>query len=199
MPMRGRVGTSAKRAAVTCRSAPTRRALRVIVWGTLVPTPPLDVAAAGTLRAPPNSNLSSSSSFRSCRAWHWRRTWLTSWLEVTQRDVDAFGRSVQDWHWAHNDPERATGGPVGGPIAHAHMTLALAPHFREELVSFASGECMCYGYNRVRFPTDERTDACLQPGSPVPSPRTRTRASYRHLRDAPGLRGVHDSVTGRSE
>ena len=77
----------------------------------------------------------------------------TSWFVVTQRDVDAFGRAVQDWHWAHNDPERAAGGPFGGPIAHAHMTLALAPHFREELVSFASGECMFYGYNRVRFPT----------------------------------------------
>jgi acyl dehydratase len=76
----------------------------------------------------------------------------TSWLQVDQQGVDAFARSVQDWHWAHNDPERAGRGPFGGPIAHAHMTLALVPHFREELISFASGECMFYGYNRVRFP-----------------------------------------------
>ena len=76
----------------------------------------------------------------------------TSWLQVTQQDVDTFGRSVQDWHWAHNDPERAGRGPFGGTVAHAHMTLSLVPHFRAELISFASGECMFYGYNRARFP-----------------------------------------------
>ena len=77
----------------------------------------------------------------------------SEWLEVTQANVDAFGRSVQDWHWAHNDPERAARGPFGGPIAHAHMTLSIIPHLRESLISFARGECMFYGYNRVRFPT----------------------------------------------
>ena len=39
----------------------------------------------------------------------------SEWLEVTQANVDAFGRSVQDWHWAHNDPDRAARGPFGGP------------------------------------------------------------------------------------
>ena len=75
------------------------------------------------------------------------------WLVVTQADVDAFARSVHDWHWAHNDPDRATRGPLGGPIVHAHLTLSLIPHLRETLVSFGRGECMFYGYNRVRFPT----------------------------------------------
>jgi acyl dehydratase len=55
----------------------------------------------------------------------------SEWLDVTQADVDAFGRSVQDWHWAHNDPERASRGPFGGAIAHAHMTLSIIPHLRE--------------------------------------------------------------------
>lgn len=77
----------------------------------------------------------------------------TAWTEVTQEHVDGFGRSVHDWHWAHNDPERAARGPFGSAIAHAHMTLATLPHFRESLVEFASGECMFYGYDRVRFPT----------------------------------------------
>jgi acyl dehydratase len=77
----------------------------------------------------------------------------SEWLEVTQVNVDAFGRTVQDWHWAHNDPDRAARGPFGGAIAHAHMTLSIIPHLRESLISFAWGECMFYGYNRVRFPT----------------------------------------------
>ena len=29
----------------------------------------------------------------------------------------------------------------------------MVPHLRESLLSFAGGECMFYGYNRVRFPT----------------------------------------------
>ena len=77
----------------------------------------------------------------------------SEWLEVTQANVDAFGRSVQDWHWAHNDPERAARGPFGGAIAHAHMTLSVIPHLRKSMMSFTRGECMFYGYNRVRFPT----------------------------------------------
>lgn len=44
----------------------------------------------------------------------------SEWLLLTQANVDAFGRSVQDWHWAHNEPERAARGPFGGAIAHAH-------------------------------------------------------------------------------
>jgi acyl dehydratase len=77
----------------------------------------------------------------------------SEWLEVTQANVDAFARSVQDWHWAHNDPERAAKGPFGTGIAHVHMTLSMIPHLRESIFSFPGGECMFYGYNRVRFPT----------------------------------------------
>ena len=35
----------------------------------------------------------------------------SEWVEITQANVDAFARSVQDWHWAHNDPDRAARGP----------------------------------------------------------------------------------------
>ena len=77
----------------------------------------------------------------------------SEWFEVTQEVVDAFGRAVADWHWAHNDPVRAARGPLGGPIGHVHLTLSVVPHLRKSLVSFATGECMFYGYNRVRFPT----------------------------------------------
>ena len=75
------------------------------------------------------------------------------WFQITQESVNAFGRSVHDLHWAHNDPERAARGPFGTAIAHAHMTLSLIPHLRESILAFASGDFMFYGYNRVRFPT----------------------------------------------
>jgi acyl dehydratase len=78
----------------------------------------------------------------------------SGWLSVGQDRVDAFARAVEDWHWAHNDVERASRGPFGGTIGHAHLTLGLVPHLFASLVGFADGEdAMFYGYNRVRFPT----------------------------------------------
>lgn len=77
----------------------------------------------------------------------------SSWLTLHQGRVDAFARSVDDWHWAHNDIDRASRGPFGGTIGHAHLTLSLVPHLFASLLGFAEGEdAMFYGYNRVRFP-----------------------------------------------
>ena len=77
----------------------------------------------------------------------------TPWFTVHQERVDAFARAVADWHWAHNDVERAARGPFGGTIGHAHLTLSLVPHLFASLLGFAAGEdAMFYGYNRVRFP-----------------------------------------------
>ena len=78
----------------------------------------------------------------------------SDWLVVEQDRVDGYARAADDWHWAHNDVERASRGPFGGPIGHAHLTLALVPHLFASLVGFAEGEdAMFYGYNRVRVPT----------------------------------------------
>ena len=78
----------------------------------------------------------------------------SAWLPVSQDRVDAFARTADDWHWAHDDVERASRGPFGGTIAHAHLTLSLIPHLFASLVRFADREdAMFYGYNRVRFPT----------------------------------------------
>jgi acyl dehydratase len=77
----------------------------------------------------------------------------SAWFPVEQDRVDAFARAVEDWHWAHNDVERASRGPFGGAIGHAHLTLSLVPHLFASLVGFADREdAMFYGYNRVRFP-----------------------------------------------
>ena len=87
------------------------------------------------------------------RALKGRSLGPTAWLAVQQDRVDAFARAVEDWHWAHNEVERAARGPFGGTIGHAHLTLSLVPHLFASLLGFAAGEdAMFYGYNRVRFP-----------------------------------------------
>jgi acyl dehydratase len=100
----------------------------------------------------------------------------TDWLTIDQARVDAFADVANDRHWVHNEPGAAARGPFGGPIAHAHLTLALMPWFGRALVAFEDGEAsLFYGYDRVRFP------------APVPvDGRIRARGVVRDAREAGG-------------
>jgi acyl dehydratase len=98
-------------------------------------------------------------------------------FEITQDRVDLFADATEDHQWIHVDPERARGGPFGGPIAHGYLTLSLLPHLlggalRVEGVRMGVN----YGLNRLRFP------------SPVPVPGT-VRATFT-------LNGVKDIQGG---
>ena len=87
----------------------------------------------------------------------------SAWLPVLQDRVDAFARAAEDWHWAHNEVERAARGPFGGTIGHAHLTLSLIPHLFASLISFGEREeAMFYGYNRVRFPAAVRVGSSVR-------------------------------------
>ncbi|MFZ0013169.1 MAG: MaoC family dehydratase, partial [Acidimicrobiia bacterium] len=77
----------------------------------------------------------------------------SSWLEVTQHDVNLFADATKDHQWIHVDPERAAAGPFGGTIAHGYMSLALViPLWSELLVVNGVGMSVNYGLNRLRFP-----------------------------------------------
>jgi acyl dehydratase len=77
----------------------------------------------------------------------------SSWLEVTQDDVNMFAEATRDHQWIHVDPERAAAGPFGTTIAHGYMTLALViPLWSELLVVENVGMAVNYGLNRLRFP-----------------------------------------------
>jgi MaoC like domain len=78
----------------------------------------------------------------------------SAWLPVAQDRVGRIRPGGRRLALAHDDVERASRGPFGGTIAHAHLTLSLIPHLFSSLVGFADPEdAMFYGYNRVRFPT----------------------------------------------
>lgn len=87
-------------------------------------------------------------------------------FEITQDRVNLFADATEDHQWIHVDPQRARGGPFGGPIAHGYLTLSLVPHllgrtFQVEGVRMGVN----YGLNKLRFP------------SPVPVPGT-VRAAF---------------------
>jgi len=76
----------------------------------------------------------------------------SDWITVDQARVNAFAEATEDRQWIHVDPERAKGGPFGGPIAHGFLTLSLIPYFFE--TGFAVRESrmvLNYGLNKVRF------------------------------------------------
>jgi acyl dehydratase len=100
----------------------------------------------------------------------------SEWHGVTQEQVNQFAEATGDHQWIHVDPERAKGGPFGGPIAHGYLTLSMAPALLHEVLvieGFAMG--VNYGINKLRFP------------APVPvGKRVRVGATLKAADDVPG-------------
>ena len=107
----------------------------------------------------------------------------SDWLEIDQDREDRFADATGDHQWIHIDPERATAGPFGGPIAHGYLTLSLAPVLLGEVV-VTEGVSMGvnYGLNKLRFP------------SPVPvGKRLRMGAQLKEVTDiAGGAQSVYE-------
>jgi acyl dehydratase len=77
----------------------------------------------------------------------------SSWLDVSQERIDAFGDATDDRHWLHVDPARAADGPFGGTVAHGFLTLSLVIPLLSEFLSATGGTAINYGVDRVRFPS----------------------------------------------
>jgi acyl dehydratase len=77
----------------------------------------------------------------------------SSWVEVTQDQINGFADLTGDHQWIHTDPERAAGGPFGTTIAHGYLTLSLLlPLLEEVLVLENRTSSINYGLDKVRFP-----------------------------------------------
>jgi acyl dehydratase len=75
-------------------------------------------------------------------------------FEISQARIDLFADATEDHQWIHVDPERARGGPFGGPIAHGYLTLSLLPHLLAQAFRVSGvGMGVNYGLNRLRFPS----------------------------------------------
>ena len=112
---------------------------------------------------------------------------VSSWLTVTQEQIDAFAALTDDHQYIHVDPERAAETPFGGTIAHGFLTLSLLAPLAYEARPRVAGTSMSvnYGFDRLRFV------------APVPA-GGRIRARFRLARleeDAPGQVTFHWDVT----
>lgn len=77
----------------------------------------------------------------------------SSWVEVTQEQIDGFADLTGDHQWIHTDSERAASGPFGTTIAHGYLTLSLLiPLLEEVFVVENRTSSINYGLDKVRFP-----------------------------------------------
>ncbi|WP_436529567.1 MaoC family dehydratase [Actinoplanes sp. HUAS TT8] len=94
----------------------------------------------------------------------------SEWLEITQERVNTFADATGDHQWIHVDPERAQGGPFGGPIAHGYLTLSLViPLFGDLLRIEGTKMGVNYGLEKVRFPHPVRVGSKIRLAAKVVS------------------------------
>jgi acyl dehydratase len=87
----------------------------------------------------------------------------STWVTVTQDDIDDFARVTRDEQWIHVDRERLASGPFGSTIAHGYLVMALIPCFSDEVYTVEGLESsLNYGSDRVRFPSPVPVDSRLR-------------------------------------
>ena len=78
---------------------------------------------------------------------------VSDWVAIDQARVNLFADATDDHQWIHVDPERATKGPFGAPVAHGFLTLSLLPHLTANAIEIRNTVLgVNYGLNKVRFP-----------------------------------------------
>ena len=94
----------------------------------------------------------------------------SSYVEITQEQVNTFADATGDHQWIHVDVERANAGPFGGPIAHGYLTLSLGPSLSPEIFT-VTGISMGvnYGAGKVRFPAPVPVGSKLRLGATLKS------------------------------
>ena len=77
----------------------------------------------------------------------------SDWIEIDQERISLFSRCTGDDQWIHTDPDAASRGPFGAPVAQGFLILALINYFRRETFFVPEGIQMSvnYGMNKVRF------------------------------------------------
>lgn len=77
----------------------------------------------------------------------------SDWMVIDQERVNEFADVTLDHQFIHVDPDAAAATPFGGTIAHGFLTVALLPHFFEELAVRPDNLVMSlnYGFDKLRF------------------------------------------------
>lgn len=80
----------------------------------------------------------------------------SDWYNVTQEEINDYGRIIGDMQWIHIDPERAKNeSPYGVTVAHGNWILSIVhPKLLNQLYTAIETRMIVnYGWNKIRFPS----------------------------------------------
>jgi len=77
----------------------------------------------------------------------------STYMTVTQEQINKFADATFDHQWIHVDEERAKReGAFGGTIAHGYLTLSLLPYMWDEIIQVENIKMLVnYGIDDFRF------------------------------------------------
>lgn len=78
---------------------------------------------------------------------------ISTFMTVTQEQINKFADATFDHQWIHVDEERAKReGSFGGTIAHGYLTLSLLPYMWDEIIQVENIKMLVnYGIDDFRF------------------------------------------------
>ncbi|MBY9009463.1 MAG: MaoC family dehydratase [Candidatus Lokiarchaeota archaeon] len=81
---------------------------------------------------------------------------ISDWYQVTQEEINDFGRITGDMQWIHTDPERAKKeSQYGVTVAHGNWILSIVhPKLLTQIYNSVETRMIVnYGWNKIRFPS----------------------------------------------
>ncbi|OZI31161.1 hypothetical protein CAL29_24835 [Bordetella genomosp. 10] len=88
---------------------------------------------------------------------------VSRWVLVDQDRIDRFADATGDNQWIHTDPDRASGSPFKGTVAHGLLTLSIVAALRTESIQLTDAAMSInYGLGKVRFPNPVRVNESVR-------------------------------------
>ena len=79
------------------------------------------------------------------------QNYYSSWISVTQEQVDAFAAVTGDNQWIHQIDAECAGSPFGGPIVHGLFLVSRAITLARESGALKDETWVLYGFDKLRF------------------------------------------------
>ena len=78
---------------------------------------------------------------------------LSSYLKITQEQINKFADATLDHQWIHTDPKRAEQeSPFKKTIAHGYLALSVIPYLWEEIAEIRNVKLLVnYGIEKLKF------------------------------------------------
>jgi len=79
------------------------------------------------------------------------QNYYSSWISVTQEQIDAFAAVTGDNQWIHQLDAECAGSPFGGPIVHGLLLVSRAITLARESGALKDETWVLYGFDKLRF------------------------------------------------